>query len=143
MIDLAALTEAVYQRLSTDDDGAVVRDLLGAGAASVLLAEDLRVEGLTVAQLPARPLVALRRNAAPQIDRVITRPIYTLYAYADPSEGYGAIEQIPLAVQLAFESGLAIGTVGVGDIEVAAGGQLRDNTLQLLFIPISITIGGI
>ena len=142
MIDLAALTSAVYERLKSDSAGADVRAFLPASSSAVLLAEDLRVEGLTVVDLPARPLLALRRGAAPQIDRVVTMPLYTWYAYDDPSTGYGRLEQLPLLIAQAYESGLTIGTVGVGSIEVAAGGQTRDDRLGLLQL-ITVTIGAV
>ena len=95
MIDLAALTEAVYQRLKSESAGAALRAFLPAEAAAILLAEDVRQEGLTVATLPARPILALRRGAAPQLDRVITAPIYTWYCYDDPSVATGDSSSCP------------------------------------------------
>lgn len=142
MIDLAALTEAVYQRLKSESAGAALRAFLPAEAAAILLAEDVRQEGLTVATLPARPILALRRGAAPQLDRVITAPIYTWYCYDDPSVGYGRLEQLPKLIADAYESGLSVGTVGVGSIEVAAGAQTRDDRLGLLQM-ITVTIGAV
>lgn len=142
MIDLASLTEAVYQRLKSDSAGADVRSFLPAGADAVLLAEDVRVEGLTVLTLPARPLLALRRGSTPQIDRVITAPLYTWYGYDDPSVGYGRLEQLPYLIWQAYESGLTIGAVAVGSIEVAAGAQTRDDRLGLLQL-ITVAIGAV
>jgi len=142
VIDLAALTEAVYQRLKSDSAGAAVRAFLPADASAILLAEDVRVEGLTVLSLPERPILALRRGAAPQIDRVITQPIYTWYCYDDPSVGYGRLEQLPYLIWQAYESGLIVGTVGVGSIEVGAGAQTRDDRLGLLQL-VTVAIGAV
>lgn len=142
MIDLAALTEAVFQRLKSDTAGAAVRSFLPSGSDAILLAEDVRVEGLTVQALPARPILALRRGAAPQLAQVITQPIYTWYAYDDPSVGYGRLEQLPLLLRQAYESGLTIGTVAVENIVIGAGAQTRDERLGLLQL-ITVTISAV
>lgn len=143
MIDVAALTSAVYERLRSESAGAALRALLGADAASVLLAEDVRVEGLLVRQLPVRPLIALRRGAVPTIGRVVNRPIYTWYCYDDPAAGYGAIEALIQPLAEAYTTELIIGTVAVGDIEVSAGGQTRDDVLKLLMCPVTVVIGAV
>lgn len=142
MIDLAALTEAVYQRLKSDSASSALRAFLPAGASAVLLAEDVRNEALTLLDFPAPPLLALRRGATPQLDRVVTMPIYTWYCYDLPSVGYGRLEQLPYLLWQAYESGLTVGTVAVGSIEVAAGGQTRDARLGLLQM-ITVTIGAV
>jgi hypothetical protein len=142
MIDLAALTEAVFQRLKSDSAGATLRAFLPAGADAIMLAEDVRVEGLTVLELPKRPILAMRRGATPQLDRVATGPIYTWYCYDDPSVGYGRLEQLPKLIADAYESGLLVGTVAVGSIEVAAGAQTRDVRLGLLQM-ITVAIGAV
>lgn len=143
MIDLAALTEAVYQRLASDSAGAAVRSFLPAGASAIFPnVEDLRVEGLTVQTLPTRPIIAPRRGAAPQLDRVVTAPIYTWYCYDDPSVGYGRLEQLPALIAAAYESGLTVDNVAVGAIEVAAGAQTRDTTLGLLQL-VTVAIGAV
>lgn len=143
MIDLAALTEAVYQRPKSDSAGTALRSWLPAGASAILLAEDVRIEGLTVHTLPARPLLAMRRGAAPQFDRVVTQPIYTWYGYDDPDVGYGRLEQLPYLIWQAYESGLIVGTVAVGSIEVAAGAQTRDDKLGLLLQLVTVAIGAV
>jgi len=142
LIDLAALTEAVYQRLKSDAAGLALRNWLPSGADAILLAEDVRVEGLTVLELPSRPLLALRRGSAPQLDRIVTQPIYTWYCYDDPDVGYGRLEQLPYLIWQAYESGLVVGTVGVGSIEVAAGAQTRDVSLGLLQL-VTVAIGAV
>lgn len=142
LIDLAALTEAVFQRLKSDSAGASVRAFLPSGASAILLAEDVRVEGLTVQTLPARPLLALRRGAVPPLDRVVSSPIYTWYGYDDPSVGYGRLEQLPQLIAGAYASGLTIGTVAVGSIDVGIGAQTRDDQLGLLQL-ITVTIGAV
>lgn len=144
MIDLSALTTAVYDRLASDTQGADVRGALGAGAASVLMAEDLRVEGLTVDALPARPIVALRRGAVPTTQRAIVDvPIYTWYAYDDPDVGYGRIEALVPLIGAAYQELLTPSGVGVGDIEVSAGAQARQTAPALLLCPITVVIGAI
>lgn len=140
MIDLAALTEAVYQRLATN--AALLAFLPGGAAAIFAHVEDLRVEGLTVQTLPARPLLALRRGPSPQPDRVVSAPLYTWYCYDDPSVGYGRLEQLPKLIADAYESGLTIGTVAVGAIEVAASAQTRDTRLGLLQL-VTVAIGAV
>ena len=96
MIDLAALTDAVYERLNSDAAGLALRTFLPAGAAAIFAnVEELREEGLGVVELPERPLIALRRGPSPQLDRVITAPLYTWYCYDDPSVGYGRLERLP------------------------------------------------
>lgn len=140
MIDLAALTEAEYQCVATF---APLLAFLPAGALAIFPSvEELRVEGLTVAALPERPIGGLRRGASPQIDRVVTMPIYTWYWYDDPSVGYGRLEQIPHLIWQAHESGLTVGTVAVGSIEVAAGAQTRDPRLGLLQL-VTVAIGAV
>ena len=144
MIDLAAITIAVCERLRSDAAGAAVRALLGAGAASVLHAEDLRVEGLSVRALPARPLVALRRGSVPQSQRVVYTPLYTWYCYDDPAQGYGRIEALPLLIAQAFSTWLVIGTTAVGAQDVSAvGAQLRDDKLKLLVITAQLVVGAV
>ncbi len=140
MIDLAALTEAVYQQAKGN---AALLSFLPAGAGAIFPhVEDLRVEGLTVQPLPERPLLALRRGPSPQLDRVVSSPLYTWYCYDDPSVGYGRLEQLPKLIADAYASGLTIGTVAVGAIEVAAGAQTRDTRLGLLQL-VTVAIGAV
>lgn len=144
MVDLAAITLAVSERLRTDAAGSAVRAALGAGAASVLHAEDLRVEGLAVAALPARPLVALRRGPTPQSQGVVYGPLYTWYCYDDIAQGYGRIEALPLLIAQAFRARLIVGTTAVGAQELGSvGAQLRDERLGLLVVPMQLIIGAV
>lgn len=143
MIALDALSAAIWQRATADADGTALRAALGAGAASILMAEDLRVEGLTIATLPARPFIALRRGPAPNAARVTVRPLYTWYCYDDPAIGYGRLEALPALVGAAYESPLLVPSVGVGDLEVSAGAQTRDATLGMLLVPVTLAIGAI
>lgn len=144
MIGLPALTDAVYARLASDAAGAAVRTALGAGASSVLMAEDLRVEGLTIAALPARPIVALRRGAVPTTQRAIVDvPVYTWYAYDDVDVGYGNLEALAPLIAAAYQGGLAVAAVAVGNIEVSAGAQTRSAAPALLLCPITVVIGAV
>lgn len=140
MIDLASLTEQVYQQVAAD---AAILAFLPAGADAIFPnVEDLRVEGLLIEALPARPWLALRRGAAPQLDRVVTAPLYTWYCYDDPTIGYGRLEHLPKLIADAYESGLTLSTVAVGAIEVAAGAQTRDSRLGLLQL-VTVAIGAV
>lgn len=140
MIDLAALTEAVYQRAATN---AALLAFLPAGADAIFASvEQLRAEGLTVQALPERPILGLRRGAAPQLDRVVTAPIYTWYCYDDPSAGYGRLEQLPSLLFDAYAADLLVDGVAVGAIEVAAGAQTRDTRLGLLQL-VTVAIGAV
>lgn len=144
MIDLAALTSAVYDRLHSDDAGAAVRAALGAGAASVLMAEDLRIEGLAVRALPARPIVALRRGAMPTTQRAIVDvPVYTWHAYDDPDIGYGRLEALLPLIAAAYQDVPTPATVGVGEIAVSAGAQTRSSAPALLLCPVTLVIGAV
>jgi hypothetical protein len=143
MIDLAALTSSVYERLHSDPAGADMRALLPAGAAAIIVAQDVRKEALTLLTLPARPLLALRRGVAPQVQRVVTAPIYTWYCYDDPAVGYGRLEQLPFLIGQAYESGLEIPTVGAFAIEVAAGAQTQDDRLHLLLQLVTLVVSAI
>lgn len=143
MIDLAALTSAVYERLHSDSAGADVRAFVPAGAAAIILAQDVRMSALTVLPLPARPLLALRRGVAPQVQRVVTAPLYTWYCYDDPAIGYGRLEQLPQLIWQAYESKLSIPTVGAFTIEVAAGAQTQDDRLHLLLQLVTVVVSAI
>lgn len=148
MIDLGALTLAVFNRIAVDPEGEPVRLALGAGAASVLTAEDLRARVVPGVDLPARPLLALRRGAAPVTDRaIVTRPVYTWYALGDEAAGYGAIESLPALVARAYQPYLAVAGTWPADVEVSAGGHERDVTLGggggMLLIRIEVAIGAI
>lgn len=143
MIDLAALTDAVYERLHSDSAGADVRAFLPAQAGAIILAQDVRNEALTIQTLPSRPIIALRRGTAPQPDRVVTQPIYTWYCYDDPAAGYGRLEQLPQLIWQAYESGLTIPTVGAFHVEISAGAQTRDDTLKLLLQLVTVVVSAV
>jgi hypothetical protein len=143
MIDSPALILAVFNRPALDSAGQGVRDLLPGGGAAVMMIEDVRVEGLTVQQLPARPILALRRGPMPLIGRVVQRPVFTWYAYGDPGAGYGPLEALLKPMADAYASGLTVATVAIGDIEVGAGAQTRDDRLQLLLQTITVAVGAV
>ena len=145
MIDIAAITAAIYARPAADAAGAAVRALLGDGAASVLHAEDLRVEGLHIAQLPARPLLALRRGAAPQADRVIWRPTFTWFIYDDIAQGYARTERVLAALGLAYYAApVEAAGVRIGEVEAASlGAQLREAPLGLLYEALTLAVGAV
>lgn len=142
MINLAALSDAVYARVASDAAGADLRARLGAGAASVLSAEELRLRTDAGTQrLPALPLLALRRGAAPTIERgLATLPRYTWYALGDPAVGYGALDALAAPIGALYADWLAL---GVYSVEIAAGPHDRDRTLGLLLVTYELDIGSI
>lgn len=94
------IAAATFARLKTDPAGAALRALLGAGAASVITADALKV-GAEL--LPARPLVALRVGPVPTLGHVDGHA-YSLWIYDDPDQGTARIDQIAAAVPLAFDT---------------------------------------
>ena len=141
MIDLAALSQAVFARVATDAAGADVRALLGDGASSVLSAEDLRLRAdAGTLQAAALPLLTLRRGAAPQSDRTAAQPVYTWYAYGDPSLGYGALDALARPLWLAYRDWYGLGVYGC---ELSAGAHSRDAALGLLLVSYELDIGSI
>ena len=101
--------------------------------------------------LPTRPLLALRYAPTPLVGRVIARPVYQWYAYGDISAGYAPLRALVAPVAAAYAvgvgtlstAGLSVATVAVGDIEVSAGAQLRDERLKLLIQVITVAIGAV
>lgn len=143
MIDVPAITLAVWRRLAVDVDGAAVRALLGDAANSVMMAQDLRLEVLRARALPARPLVALRRATTPTVERVVVMPTFIWYTYDDTANGYGRLDALPLAFADAFRSPMRVPSVGVGSVDVGTGEHLYDGILGLLMCPITVTIGAV
>lgn len=143
MIDLPALNQAVWDRLHSDAAGAPVRAALGANSDSILMAEQLREEGLRVQSLPVRPLMALRRGATPTVARVVFVPVYTWFLYDDPDVGYGRIELLIPLIARAYTPLLSAATVGAGHIEVSAGAQTRSQSPALLLCPITLVVGAV
>lgn len=140
MIDLAALGDAVFARAAIDAAGAGLRAVLGSEA-SVLPAEAIwdRVD-TGERQLPALPLLALRRGAAPRGDRVNVLPRFTWYALGDPAVGFGALDALAAPLGALYAAWYAL---GVYSVEVSAGGHRRDRTLGLLLVEYELDIGSI
>lgn len=140
-LSLPAVTALVVGRLETDVEGQAVRARLGAGAGSIIRAEDLgRIE------VPARPLLAYRRNPVPTLERVVRILTLTWWIYDDREQGHWRIDDLLGEIPLAYEarrldqqSGGVIGDVAVGD----AGEQRFDATLGLniSWIRVYITAG--
>lgn len=145
MIDVAAIQNAVVARITTDIEGASVRAVLGDGANSIIHAELLRNEGLQLIDLPTRPLIAYRRRVIPQVERVIYRPVYSLWIYDDPERGYYRINTlITLIVQAYNARLLSVATSAIGDVEISAvGGEDRDTALGLLYSHLQLIIGAV
>lgn len=143
MIDLAAFDTAVFARLASDTQGAVVRAVLGDPSdpsASVITAEDLRQYEGCVDNLPAVPLLALRRGPAPISDRVLWLPSYTWYAYDDETITVARIRALPALIAQAYAS-FETEAIGVISVEVSALAPVPDRVLGLVTQPIQLLFG--
>jgi hypothetical protein len=143
MIDLMTLDAPIFARLATDSAGAAVRALLPGGGAAVMMVEDMRVEGLKLAALPARPILALRYGPTPLVGRIVNRPLYQWYAYGDPSAGYGPLRALVGPISEAYKPDVTASDAAIGDIEVSAGAQARDDNLKLLVQIITVAVGAV
>lgn len=92
-LNLALLTKLVLERATLDDLGTELRSLLGAGAASIIAADELRSD-----DLPPMPIIALRRGPAPTSERALRVPLYTWYAFDDVLEGGWRIDGLLTAL---------------------------------------------
>ena len=142
MIDVAALTNAVFASLEGDIAGNAVRALLGDGAASVLTADRLSEHEFARDLLPAVPLIAMRREPITRRDRIEVGTVYTLYCYDDPAIGYGRLEALIQPIAGAFASGIADGA-NLVEVEVQAGRQDRDSKLGLLLQIVEVVISAV
>lgn len=143
MIDIQTINMALWQRLTVDASGSALRAALGAGASSIVMADDIRIEGLMVRTLPARPFVAFRRGPAPTIARVVRRPIYHMHCYDDPAVGYGRLDTLPALLESAFGDLVRPAAGAIGECELSTGPHARDAILDMLVVVVSITVGAI
>ena len=139
MVDLAALTGAIFAQLATASAGSAVRAQLGAGAAGVIMIEDLRrYEGKNRQLLPTPPLIALRPGPAPISDRVLWLPFYTWLLADDPSIGGDRLRTLAPLIAAAYEDEIIIPTVGLVGCEVSAGQPYDDRALGLTILPLTL-----
>lgn len=129
MIDLAALTNTVYNRLKTDEAGADVRAALTDGAGGVALPLVLGT-----AKRPKPPFVILREGPAPNYERISYAPFFSWYIYDLPAQGYYRINQIAGLIGGAYEEELVSpfgATITEQQIETLAGQGTLDVALNL------------
>ena len=129
----AAISRIVMERLTIDPAGAPVRVQLGAGAASVIHADELS-RGLQA--LPARPLIAYRAGAVATVQGV---DVHTadLWIYDDPEQRTYRIDQIAAALPGVYDyqrgaptlpspaGAAALGTLGEPRTDPALGLAVR------------------
>lgn len=98
VLDPATLQQAFYARLATDSAGATVRAALGAGAASVIVRDDL-----DPLNLPARPFLVLAIGpiaGAPDYD--MQRMQCAWWVYDDPFRKFSRIDALILPIANAY-----------------------------------------
>lgn len=125
-LDLTSITATLYDRIKTAPEGAAVRDLLGAGATSVItqreLPKDLRL-------LPVRPLLVWRHGVITGEAGDDRRVINTWWVYVEPGAGDRPVNTIVAALEAAYPQ---IGVVPFGRVRVGPIGQpAEDRTLNL------------
>lgn len=136
--DPQALIAAVFARLAEDDAGAPVRDLLGAGAGSIIHARRLRDQ-----VLPLRPILALRAGSQVPLERVLNQASFTWWVYDDPAQDYARINALLRPISDAYDRRrypLATPTVAAGSVQIQAGQETEDTALGLLVRPVYLTI---
>lgn len=142
MIDVMALSTAIWNRLTVDLAGLPVRSRLGADVASIVTADRVSEHEYAKRELPGRPLIAVRREPIAPRDRMEYGTVYTLYCYDDPAVGYGRLEALIQPIALAFAGGIADGA-NLVEVEVQAGRQDRDDTLGLLLQIVDLVISAV
>lgn len=103
MVDLQSYTALVFGRLKSDSAGAAVRAALGAGAASVIHAEELKKYSTTNGTpAPARPLLAFRSGPVAGSSYDMRVPLYTWWIYDDTEQGYWRINALQVLIERAY-----------------------------------------
>ncbi len=96
-VDLQQRTTQIFDQLAVAAAGAAVRAALGAGAASVVHAEQLKQP-----PLPATPFLALRGGAMPGQSGDMRIPVWRWWIYDDPQQGHYRINGIAPLVEQAY-----------------------------------------
>lgn len=98
LLDPATIQGTFYARLATDSNGATVRGLLGAGAASIIVRDDL-----DPSSLPARPfLVFATGPISGAVDYDMQRMVCTWWVYDDPIRKFLRIDGLLLPIANAY-----------------------------------------
>ena len=144
MLDLAAIDQLIYNRLASDSQGAALRAVLGAGAAGVLVADDLiRQEvGSPTLKLPLPPFVALRRAPVPLTDRIAWLPQYLWYCYGSLSGGSWQLNALVQPILAAY-SDVEQDASSVGSVEIGVQTPTVDSVLGLWVLPITLSLSAI
>lgn len=95
-LDPALVKSTFFARLKSDTAGAAVRALLGAGATSVIDAEDLKLP------LPAEPFVVLRAGSISGAQGDIRQCVLTWWIYDAVPKRHVRINAILAAIQAAY-----------------------------------------
>lgn len=143
MIAVAALTGVVLRAMTTQTTPAAValRAALGSGAASILLADDPRLDAPREL-LAIAPLIVMRREAMSSPERLVYQTFYTLYAYDDPAIGYGRLDALIGLVADVYADGLTESRTLI-EVAVEAGRQSHDATLGLALQTITLIIDAV
>lgn len=132
MIDLAALTSTIYKRAKTDAAGAPVRQLLDNQAARIIHANQL-----SKATLPARPLIALKRQPLRTSARQYAIE-YRWYIYDDPRDTDQRLDTLAAALMTIYPTrggqapALILPAHDIGPATLAIGPVATDQALGLL-----------
>lgn len=98
LLDPATLLTTFYARLASDSAGSAVRALLGAGAASIIVRDDL-----DAANVPARPfLVCASGPIAGAPDYDMQRMVCAWWIYDDPIRKFSRIDSLLLPIANAY-----------------------------------------
>jgi len=130
--NLATINGLLFARLKSDAAGAAVRAALGAGAQSVIPAEQLRRE-----PRPARLMAVWRGGSVGGASGDMRGITGTWWIYDDPPQGYARIDAlIPL-----IEAAYPLDVIAPGETRITLiGQQSEDGTLGgLLVRPVQLT----
>lgn len=141
-VDVQAFTSQAFERLkssaATDAAGVaigpLVRAALGAGADSIIHAEELKQYGEDN-PAPARPLLAFRSGPIAGQSYDMRPLLFTWWVYDDPGEGYYAINGLLTLIERAYPPNAipfahtAVANIGQETTDPVLGWAVR--TLQL------------
>lgn len=123
-VDIQLVTSQFWSRLVSDAAGASVRAALGAGATSIIHADQLAVE-----PRPARPLLALRGGSLTGQSSQMRPLTWRWWIYDDPGQMYWRINGlVPLIEQAYPRLCIPHGEITVGIVS----DERPDTTLGLL-----------
>lgn len=130
--DLAAINGLLYAQLKTALAGAAVRAALGAGAASIIPANQLRQE-----PRPARVLLVWRGGSVGGASGEMRPLTGVWWIYDDPNQGYARIDALVPLIEAAYP----VACLAWGETRVTLIGQgTEDATLGgLLVRPLQVT----